>query len=115
MSQNYAFYCIRHKVFWKTEGLIQPSWQIMKHSLLEPNDKRVIIVIIILRKWTEYCSEPYTHESYGDIAFLDCNQPQDEDIQLFRREEVEIAIEAPKKEKSAGIDNIPAESVQVGG
>ena len=87
----------------------------MKHSLLNPYDKKVIIVIIILGKWTEYCSEPYTHESYGDIAFLDCNQPQDEDIQQFRREEVEIAIGAPKKEKSAGVDNISAEFVQDGG
>ena len=84
----------------------------MKHSLLNSNDKRVIIImIIILRKWTEYCPEPYTHGSYGDIAFLDCNQPQDEDIQQFLREVVEIAVEAPNKEKSAGVDNIPAEFI----
>ena len=79
------------------------------------NDKRVIIAIIILRKWTKYCSEPYTHDSYGDIAFLDCNQPQVEYIQQFLREEVDIAIEAPKKDKSAGMDNKPAEFVQVAG
>ena len=41
--------------------------------------------------------------------------PQDEDIQQILREEVEITVEAPKKEKSAGVDNIPAEFVQVGG
>ena len=63
----------------------------------------------------KYCSEPYSHESYGDIAFLDCNQPQDEAIQQFLREEVEIAVEASKKEKSVGVVNIPAEFVQVGG
>ena len=73
----------------------------------------MIIVIIILRKWTEYCSEPYTHESYGDIVLFYCNQPQDEDIQQFLREEVEIAGEAPKKKKSAGVVNIPAEFVKV--
>ena len=87
----------------------------MKHSILNPNNTRVIIVIIILRKWTEYCSEPYTHETNGDIAFLDCNQPKDEDIQQFLRVEVEIEVEAPKMEKSAGVDNISAEFVHVGG
>ena len=40
---------------------------------------------------------------------------QDEDIQQFLREEVEMAVEAPVQEKSAGADNIPAEFVQVGG
>ena len=74
------------------------SWQTMKHALLNPNDKRVVILIIILSKWTEYCSEPYTRESYGGNAFLDCNQPQDEDIQPILRKEVEIA---PKTEKSS--------------
>ena len=39
----------------------------------------------------------YLCESYEEIAFLDCNQPQTEDIQQFLREEVEIAIEAPKR------------------
>ena len=72
-------------------------------------------MIIILRKWTEYCSEPYIHESYGDIAFLDCSRSQYKDIQQFLREKVEIAIEAPKKEKSVGVVNIPAAFVQVDG
>ena len=85
----------------------------MKHCLLNPYDKRMIIVIVILRKWTEYRSDPDTHASYGDIVFFDCNQPQDEDIQQVLREEVEIAVEAPKKEKSAGVLNIPAEFVKV--
>ena len=68
----------------------------MKHALLNPNDKRVIIVIIILSKWMEYCPEPYTRESYGGNAFLDCNQPQDEDIQSIFREEVAIATKTEK-------------------
>ena len=71
-------------------------------------------MIMSLRKWTENCSEPYTHKSYGDIAFLDCNQSQDEDIQQFFREEAETAVEAPIEKKSAGVDNIPAEFVQIG-
>ena len=44
-------------------------------------------VIIIPSKWTEYFSEPYAHAIYGDNAFLDCNQPQDEDIQPILRGE----------------------------
>ena len=59
----------------------------------------MIIVFIILSKWTEYC---------GDNAFLDCNQPQDEDIQPTLHGEVEIA---PKTEKSSEVDNIPAELI----
>ena len=77
---------------------MQPSWQTMNYTLLNPNDKRVIKVIIILSQWTEYCSEPYTRESYGGNAFLDCNQAQDEDIHPILREEVEIE---PKTEKSS--------------
>ena len=80
----------------------------MKHALLNPNDKRVIIVIIIVSKWTEYCTEPYTRQSYGANAFLDCNRSQGEDMQPILREAVEIA---PKTEKSSGVDNIPAELI----
>ena len=75
----------------------------------------MIIVIIILSKWTENCSKPYTHVSYGDNAFLNCNQSQDEDTQPILREKDQIAVEAPKKEKSGGVDNILAEFVQAGG
>ena len=58
----------------------------------------------------------YNHESYGDDAVLDCSQAgPDEDLQLILREEVEIAIAALKKGKSAEIDNIPAELVLADG
>ena len=89
---------------------MQPSWQTMKYSVLNLTIK-VIIDIIILRKRMECCSETYTHENFGDSAFL----PQDEDIQPIFREEVEIAVEVPKNEKSAGIDNIPAGFVETCG
>ena len=36
-------------------------------------------------------------------------------LQPILREEVEIAVAALKKGKSAGVDNIPAELVQAGG
>ena len=50
-----------------------------------------------------------------DNAVLDCSQPPEEDLQPILREEVEIAVAALKKGKSAGVDNIPAELVQAGG
>ena len=51
----------------------------------------------------------------GTLHFWIAISPQDEDIRQFRREKVEIAIEASQKEKSAGVDNISAEFVQAGG
>ena len=68
----------------------------------------------ILSRWTEYCSELYNYESCEDNAVLDCSQPQ-EDLQPIFRGEVEIAVASLKKEKSSGVDNIPAELVQAGG
>ena len=61
---------------------MQPSWQTMKHSILNPSDKRVITVIIILMKWTAYCLESHIRESYGDHALLDCNQPKMRKLRL---------------------------------
>ena len=69
----------------------------------------------ILSRWTEYCSELYNYESYGDNTVLDCIQPPEEDLQPILRKEVEIAVASLKKGKSAGVDNIPAELVQAGG
>ena len=51
----------------------------------------------------------------GDSEVLDCSQLPEEDLQPILREEVEIAVASLKKEKSAGVDNIPAELVQAGG
>ena len=84
----------------------------MEHSILSPYGKS---------DYRDYnsqeidgiCSEPYTHDSYGDNAFLHCNKLQDENIQPILREKVDIAFEALKqgKEKYAGVDNILAEFV----
>ena len=51
---------------------------------------------------------------FGDNTVLDCSQPQEEDLPPILHEEVEIAVASLKKEKSAGVDNIPAELVQAG-
>ena len=68
----------------------------------------------ILKRWTEYCSELYTHTT-GDPKVLDVPPPIDNDSYPILREEVESAVKSPKKGKSAGVDNIPSELVQTGG
>ena len=69
----------------------------------------------ILNRWTEYCSDLYNYETDGDPIVLDCPQIPDEEHHPILREEVEAAVKALKMEKSAGVDNIPAELVQAGG
>ena len=58
--------------------------------------------------------ELYNYESYGDNTVLDCSQHPEEDLQSIFREEVEIAVAALKKGKSAAVENIPAELVKAG-
>ena len=70
---------------------------------------------MILSRWTEYCSELYNRGRYGDNAVLDCNQPPGEDLQPTLCEVVENAVAALKKDRAAGVDNIPTELVQASG
>ena len=49
------------------------------------------------------------------FTFLHCRQHPEEDLQRILREEAEIAINALKKEKSAEVDNIPADFIQADG
>ena len=65
----------------------------------------------ILNRWTEYCSELYNHKANADPSVLNCPQTDTEDDQPIARKEVEAAVQSLKKEKSAGVDNIPAELV----
>ena len=69
----------------------------------------------ILKRWTEYCSELYTHTTTGDPKVLDVPPPINNDSYPILREEVEAAVKSLKKGKSAGVDNIPSELVQAGG
>ena len=69
----------------------------------------------ILKRWTEYCSELYTHTTTGDPKVLDVPPPINNDSYPILREEVEAAVKSPKKGKSAGVDNIPSELAQAGG
>ena len=48
-------------------------------------------------------------------TLLYCSQHQEEEPQQILLENVEIAVAALRKRKSAGVDNIPAELVQAGG
>ena len=69
----------------------------------------------ILKRWTEYCSELCIHITTGDTKVLDVSPPINNDSYPILRQEVEAAVKSPKKGKSAGMDNIPSELVQVGG
>ena len=66
----------------------------------------------ILNRWTEYCSELYSHNTNEDPVVLYCPQTTEEDDYPILRAELEAELKSLKKGKSAGIDNIPAELVQ---
>ena len=69
----------------------------------------------ILNGWTEYCTELYNHKANGNPSILDGPQTDTEDDHPIFRKEVKAAVQSPKKGKSAGVDNIPAELVQAAG
>ena len=66
-------------------------------------------------RWTEYCAAPHNHKANGDPSVLNCPQTHTEDDHPILCKEVEAAAQSLKKGKSAGVNNIPAELVQVGG
>ena len=68
----------------------------------------------ILKRRTEYFSELYTRTTTGDPKVLDVPPSIYNDSYPILREEVEAAVKSLKKGKSAGVDNIPSELVQVG-
>ena len=69
----------------------------------------------ILNRLSEYCSELYNYKANADPSVLNCPQIDTEDDHPILRREVEAAVQSLKKEKSAGVDNIPGELVQAGG
>ena len=58
----------------------------------------------ILKRWTEYCSELYTHTTTGDPKVLDVPPPINNDSYPILQEKVEVAVKSLKKGKSAGVD-----------
>ena len=69
----------------------------------------------ILKRWTEYCSELYTHTSTGDPRVLDAPAPINNDSYPILLEEVEAAVKSLKKGKPTGVNNIPLKLVQARG
>ena len=53
----------------------------------------------ILNRWTEYCSELYSHKIKGDSSVLNCTQADREDDHPILRTEVEAAVHLLKKAK----------------
>ena len=84
-------------------------------TIQDKNGKRLTEDGDILNRWTEYCSELYNHKAKGDPEVLKHPPVTNIDSHLILREEVEAAVKSPKPGKSAGVDNIPAELLQVGG
>ena len=66
-----------------------------------------------LNRWTEYCTELYNHKANGNPSVLDCRQTDTEDDHPILHGEVEAAVQSLKKGKSAGVDNIPTEMVEL--
>ena len=75
----------------------------------------VSLIKWMLGKWTEYCSELYSHKAEGDDAVLAVNEPTDQDSFPILESEVESAIRVLKIGKSPGVDNIPSELLKSGG
>ena len=69
----------------------------------------------ILNRWTEYCCELYNYKANGEPSVPNCPHTDTEDDHPILCRELEAAVQALKKEKSAGVDNIPAELVQACG
>ena len=69
----------------------------------------------VRKRWTEYCSELYSHNAEGDDAVLDVNEPKYQYSFHILESEVEDAIRTLNIVKSPGIDNIPAELLKSGG
>ena len=57
----------------------------------------------ILKRWTEYCAELYSHTVVGDPEVLTVPLVTNTDNYPILREEVEAAVKSLKKGKSPGI------------
>ena len=83
--------------------------------ILDKNGKCLTEDKDILSRWTEYCSELYSHKANGDPEILQVSPSSNKGNYPILREEVEMAVKHLKKGKSPGADNIPAELIQAGG
>ena len=59
------------------------------------------VMVTIISRWTEYCSEPYRYECNGDNTILECSQQPEEDLLQILREKIDITVAALTRRKSA--------------
>ncbi|XP_072039529.1 uncharacterized protein [Amphiura filiformis] len=69
----------------------------------------------ILKRWTEYCSDLFNHQTNGDPSVTISQESSNNDDFPVLREEVEKAIKSLQNGKAPGIDNITAELIRHGG
>ena len=69
----------------------------------------------VLGRWTEYCTELYNNKTSPDTTILQNRQDREMHELPVLPSEVEEAIRSLKRDKSPGIDNIPAELLKHGG
>ena len=100
-----------------TRNNTKRAYQIVK-DLTKPKDNSAVNIqdkydkyntdkMYVRKRWTEYCSELYSHNAEGDDAVL-VNEPTDQDSFPILESEVEASIRVLKIGKSPGVDNIPA-------
>ena len=108
-----------------TRNNTKRAYQIVK-DLTKPKDNAAVNIqdkhgkcitdkMDVRKRWTEYCSELYSHNAEGDDEVLAVNEPIDQDSFHILESEVEAAIRGLKIGKSPGVDNIPAELLKSGG
>nr|XP_049612464.1 uncharacterized protein LOC125989972 [Syngnathus scovelli] len=69
----------------------------------------------VRKRWTEYCSELYTHKIKGNPKVLTAPAATNNHKDSILREEIVSAVQSLKPGKSPGVDNITAELIKAGG
>ena len=101
-----------------TRNNTKRSYQIFK-DLTKPKDNAAVYIqdkhgkcitdkMDVRKRWTQYCSELYSHNAEGDDEVLAVNEPTYQDSFPILESEVEAALRALNIGKSPGVDNIPA-------
>ena len=103
------------KAYDTVKALTKPQ-QTKVNTIKDKNGETIVEGNKILERWTEYCTELYNHEVKGDDKVLDVQESNNDDSEdIILKSEIEEAINALKKGKSPGVDNIPGELIQAGG
>ena len=92
-------HCETRKSYYCPKSLRDMSNRRRRHT--EPMDRILL--------WAD------NHKAGGDPSVLNCSQTDAEDDHPILRKGLEVAVHSLKKGKSTGVDNIPAQMVQVDG